>query len=171
MHQAGLESGIHRQSSALSEYQHDLRSGMLDFLACHGAEELIDRRRRHCHGKRMVMGDQAAYPRKRLPPAFTMRSISRRRFSPVRSALKLFREEQHLPAASSTATRRVPGKPPARWTPSGAQTPMANRLLASCRRPELDPRSREGASHAFMLNLQSKAGHRRVTTVEEFQPA
>jgi len=43
-------------------------------------------------------------------------------------------------------------------------------LLASYRRPELDP-AQESRLHAYMLDLGQKAGLEQLPILEDFQPA
>ncbi|MFT3891705.1 MAG: hypothetical protein QM730_08745 [Anaerolineales bacterium] len=45
-----------------------------------------------------------------------------------------------------------------------------NELLASYRRPELDP-VKENQLHAFMLDLSKKAGLEQLPALEDYQPA
>jgi hypothetical protein len=45
-----------------------------------------------------------------------------------------------------------------------------NELLASYKRPELDP-ARERRLHAFFLDLARKAGLEQLPALEDYQPA
>ena len=47
---------------------------------------------------------------------------------------------------------------------------IVKELLASYRRPEIDP-AKLNQLHAFMLDLSKKAGVEQLPTLEDFQPA
>jgi trimethylamine:corrinoid methyltransferase-like protein len=84
--------------------------------------------------------------------------------------MQLFREEQYLPSniIDRDSTRA--------WKAAGALDTFGrakirvNELLASYRRPELDP-GKESKLHAFMLDLSKKAGLEQLPALEDFQPA
>ncbi len=84
--------------------------------------------------------------------------------------MQLFREEQHLPSnvidRDSTRAWKAAGSLDA----FGRAKVRVNELLASYRRPELDP-AQESRLHAFMLDLSQKAGLEQLPILEDFQPA
>jgi trimethylamine:corrinoid methyltransferase-like protein len=84
--------------------------------------------------------------------------------------MQLFREEQILPSniidRDSTRVWKAAGSLDA----FGRAKLRVNELLASYRRPELDP-VKESQLHAFMLDLSKKAGLEHLPTLEDYQPA
>jgi trimethylamine:corrinoid methyltransferase-like protein len=84
--------------------------------------------------------------------------------------MQLFREEQILPGMvidrDSTRVWKAAGSLDA----FGRAKLRVNELLASYRRPELDP-AKEKRLHAFMLDLSQKAGLEQLPMLEDFQPA
>ena len=83
--------------------------------------------------------------------------------------MQLFREEQILPGMvidrDSTRVWKAAGSLDA----FGRAILRVNELLASYRRPELDP-AQEKILHAFMLDLSQKAGLEQLPILEDFQP-
>ena len=81
--------------------------------------------------------------------------------------MKLFREEQHLPSSvidrDSTRAWKAAGSLDA----FGRAKVRVNELLASYRRPELDP-VQESRLHAFMLDLSQKAGLEQLPITRRF---
>ena len=84
--------------------------------------------------------------------------------------MQLFREEQILPGIvidrDSTRAWKAAGSLDA----FGRAKLRVNELLASYRRPELDP-VKESRLHTYMLELAQKAGLELLPTLEDFQPA
>jgi trimethylamine:corrinoid methyltransferase-like protein len=84
--------------------------------------------------------------------------------------MKLFREEQHLPSSvidrDSTRTWKAAGSLDA----FGRAKLRVNELLASYKRPELDPTKLEQLN-AFMLDLAKKAGLEQLPALEDFETA
>jgi trimethylamine:corrinoid methyltransferase-like protein len=84
--------------------------------------------------------------------------------------MQLFRKEQHLP--SNVIDRDSMRN----WKEAGSLDTferakvMVQDLLASYKRPELDP-AIVSALHAFMLDLAKKAGIERLPLLEDFEPA
>jgi trimethylamine--corrinoid protein Co-methyltransferase len=145
-------------------------AGMLDFLACHSAEKLVIDAEGIAMAKRMVMGVKQHTDR--LATGFYDEKINFKGgdFLKQKITMQLFREEQHLPSSiidrDSTRAWKAAGSLDA----FGRAKVRVNELLASYRRPELDP-AREGKLHAFMLGLSQKAGLEQLPMLEDFQPA
>jgi len=168
--QAGLESGITAMIGALSGINMISGSGMLDFLACHSAEKLVIDAEGIAMAKRMVMG--VKQHTETLATGFYDEKINFKGgdFLKQKITLKLFREEQHLPSSvidrDSTRAWKAAGSLDA----FGRAKLRVHELLASYRRPTLDP-AQEGRIHAYMLDLSQKAGLAELPALEEFQPA
>ncbi|HEX5807713.1 MAG TPA: trimethylamine methyltransferase family protein [Anaerolineales bacterium] len=168
--QAGLESGITAMIGALSGINMISGSGMLDFLACHSAEKLVIDAEGIAMAKRLVMG--VKQHTETLATGFYDEKINFKGgdFLKQKITLKLFREEQHLPSSvidrDSTRAWKAAGSLDA----FGRAKIRVNELLASYRRPELDP-AQESRLHAFMLDLSQKAGLEKLPILDEFQPA
>jgi trimethylamine--corrinoid protein Co-methyltransferase len=155
--QAGLESGITAMIGALSGINMISGSGMLDFLACHSAEKLVIDAEGIAMAKRMVMG--VRQHTETLATGFYDEKINFKGgdFLKQKITLKLFREEQYLPSSiidrDSTRAWKAAGSLDA----FGRAKLRVNELLASYRRPEIDP-AQQSRLHAFMLDLAKKAG-------------
>jgi trimethylamine--corrinoid protein Co-methyltransferase len=167
--QAGLESGITAMVGALSGINMISGSGMLDFLACHSAEKLVIDAEGIAMAKRMVMG--VRQHTETLATGFYDEKINFKGgdFLKQKITMQLFREEQHLPSniidRDSTRAWKAAGSLDA----FGRARVRVNELLASYRRPALDP-VKESRLHAFMLDLSKKAGLEQLPILEEFQP-
>ena len=167
--QAGLESGITAMIGALSGINMISGSGMLDFLACHSAEKLVIDAEGIAMAKRMVMG--VRQHTETLATGFYDEKINFKGgdFLKQKITLKLFREEQHLPSSiidrDSTRAWKAAGSLDA----FGRAKLRVNELLASYRRPELDP-AQESRLHAYMLDLSQKAGLDQLPILDDFQP-
>jgi hypothetical protein len=150
--QAGLESGITAMIGALSGINMISGSGMLDFLACHSAEKLVIDAEGIAMAKRMLMG--VRQHTETLATGFYDDKINFKGgdFLKQKITMRLFREEQHLPSniidRDSTRAWKAAGSLDA----FGRARLRVNELLASYRRPELDP-VKESRLHAFMLDL------------------
>jgi len=167
--QAGLESGISAMIGALSGINMISGSGMLDFLACHSAEKLVVDAEGIAMAKRMIMG--VKQHTETLATGFYDEKINFKGgdFLKQKITLKLFREEQHLPSSvidrDSTRAWKAAGSLDA----FGRAKLRVNELLASYKRPELDP-TKETNLHTFMLDLSQKAGLEELPILEDFQP-
>ena len=168
--QAGLESGITAMVGALSGINMISGSGMLDFLACHSAEKLVVDAEGIAMAKRMVMG--VKQHTETLATGFYDEKINFKGgdFLKQKITMKLFREEQILPSnvidRDSTRAWKAAGSLDA----FGRARLRVDELLASYRRPELDP-AKESRLHAFMLDLSKKAGLEQLPALEDYQPA
>lgn len=168
--QAGLESGITAMIGALSGINMISGSGMLDFLACHSAEKLVIDAEGIAMAKRMVMGIKQHT--ETLATGFYDEKINFKGgdFLKQKITLKLFREEQHLPSSIIDRDSTRAWKDAGSLDAFGRAKVRVKELLASYRRPELDP-AREAKLRAFMLDLSQKAGLEQLPPLEEFQPA
>ena len=168
--QAGLESGISAMIGALSGINMISGSGMLDFLACHSAEKLVIDAEGIAMAKRMVMG--VKQHTETLATGFYDEKINFKGgdFLKQKITMQLFREEQHMPSSiidrDSTRVWKAAGSLDA----FGRAKLRVNELLASYRRPELDP-VKESQLHTFMLDLSQKAGLEQLPELEDYQPA
>ena len=119
--------------------------------------------------KRMVMG--VKQHTETLATGFYDEKINFRGgdFLKQKITLQLFREEQPLPSniidRDSTRAWKAAGSLDA----FGRAKVRVNELLASYRRPALDP-VQESQLHALMLDLSKKAGLDQLPTLEDFQP-
>src|SRR5512139_2030495 len=167
--QAGLESGISAMIGALSGINMISGSGMLDFLACHSAEKLVIDAEGIAMAKRLVMGVRQHTDK--LATGFYDEKINFKGgdFLKQKITMQLFREEQILPGMvidrDSTRAWKAAGSLDA----FGRARLRVNELLASYRRPELDP-VKESQLHAFMLDLSQKAGLESLPELEDYQP-
>ena len=168
--QAGLESGITAMIGALSGINMISGSGMLDFLACHSAEKLVIDAEGIAMAKRMVMG--VRQHTETLATGFYDEKINFKGgdFLKQKITLKLFREEQHLPSSIIDRDSTRVWKDAGSLDAFGRAKLRVNELLASYKRPELDP-EKEKRLHAFMLDLSQKAGLEQLPTLEDFQLA
>jgi trimethylamine--corrinoid protein Co-methyltransferase len=168
--QAGLESGITAMVGALSGINMISGSGMLDFLACHSAEKLVLDAEGIAMAKRMIGGVKLHTDK--LATGFYDDKINFKGgdFLKQKITLQLFKEEQHLPSSvidrDSTRAWKAAGSLDA----FGRARIRVNELLASYKRPELDP-ARERRLHAFFLDLARKAGLEQLPALEDYQPA
>lgn len=168
--QAGLESGISAMVGALSGINMISGSGMLDFLACHSAEKLVLDAEGIAMAKRMIGGVKLHTDT--LATGFYDHNINFKGgdFLKQKITMKLFREEQHLPSSvidrDSTRAWKAAGSLDA----FGRARLRVNELLASYKRPEIDP-AQERRLHAFVLDLAKKAGIGILPFLEHYQPA
>jgi len=168
--QAGLESGITSMIGALSGINMISGSGMLDFLSCHSAEKLVIDAEVISMAKRMLEG--VRLHTETLAAGFYDDKINFKGgdFLKQKITMQLFRKEQHLP--SNVIDRDSMRN----WKEAGSLDTferakvMVQDLLASYKRPELDP-AKVSALHAFMLDLAKKAGIERLPLLEDFEPA
>jgi trimethylamine--corrinoid protein Co-methyltransferase len=168
--QAGLESGISAMVGALSGINMISGSGMLDFLACHSAEKLVLDAEGIAMAKRMIGGVKLHTDT--LATGFYDDKINFKGgdFLKQKATMQLFREEQHLPSSvidrDSTRAWKAAGSLDA----FGRCKLRVNELLASYRRPEIDP-EKLSRLHAFTLDLAKKAGIEELPRLEDYQPA
>jgi trimethylamine:corrinoid methyltransferase-like protein len=164
--QAGLESGITAMIGALSGINMISGSGMLDFLSCHSAEKLVIDAEGIAMAQRMVAG--VTLHTETLATGFYDDNINFKGgdFLKQRITMQLFRKEQHLP--SNVIDRDSMRN----WKEAGSLDTyerakvMVKQLLASYKRPELDP-IKEEALRSFMLELAKKAGMNELPMIEE----
>lgn len=167
--QAGLESGISAMVGALSGINMISGSGMLDFLACHSAEKLVLDAEGIAMAKRMIGGVKLHTDT--LATGFYDHNINFKGgdFLKQKVTMKLFREEQHLPSSviDRDSTRA--------WKAAGSLDAFGRcklrviELLASYRRPEIDP-EKERRLYAFVLDLAKKCGLEELPKLEDFHP-
>jgi trimethylamine--corrinoid protein Co-methyltransferase len=168
--QAGLESGISAMVGALSGINMISGSGMLDFLACHSAEKLVLDAEGIAMAKRMIGGVKLHTDT--LATGFYDDKINFKGgdFLKQKITMQLFREEQHLPSSvidrDSTRAWKAAGSLDA----FGRAKLHVNELLASYKRPEIDP-EKIRRLHAFTLDLAKKAGLEELPKLEDFQTA
>ncbi len=168
--QAGLESGISAMVGALSGINMISGSGMLDFLACHSAEKLVIDAEGIAMAKRMIGGVKQHTDT--LATGFYDDKINFKGgdFLKQKATMQLFQKEQHLPSSvidrDSTRAWKAAGSLDA----YGRAKLRVNELLASYRRPEIDP-VKESRLHAFILDLAQKCGLEELPKLEDFQPA
>ena len=167
--QAGLESGISAMVGALSGINMISGSGMLDFLACHSAEKLVIDAEGIAMAKRMIGGVKLHTDT--LATGFYDEKINFKGgdFLKQKVTMQLFREEQHLPSSvidrDSTRAWKAAGSLDA----FGRAKLRVNELLASYKRPEIDP-EKLSRLHAFTLDLAQKAGIKELPKLEDYQP-
>jgi trimethylamine--corrinoid protein Co-methyltransferase len=168
--QAGLESGITAMIGALSGINMISGAGMLDFLACHSAEKLVIDAEAIAMAKRMVMG--VKQHTETLATGFYDEKINFKGgdFLKQKITMQLFREEQILPSSIIDRDSTRVWKAAGRLDAFGRAKLRVNELLASYRRPELDP-DKVNRLHAFMLDLSKKAGLEQLPELEDYQPA
>ncbi len=167
--QAGLESGISAMIGALSGINMISGSGMLDFLSCHSTEKLVIDAEGISMAKRMLGGVQLHT--ETLATEFYDKNINFKGgdFLKQRVTMNLFRKEQHLPSdVIDRASMRDWKKAGSLDTFERAKV-MVNDLLASYKRPEIDP-AKLIELHTFMLGLAKKAGIEHLPLIEDFHP-
>ena len=144
-------------------------SGMLDFLACHSAEKLVLDAEGIAMAKRMIGGVKLHTDT--LATGFYDHNINFKGgdFLKQKVTMQLFREEQHLPSSvidrDSTRAWKAAGSLDA----FGRAKLRVNELLASYKRPEIDP-EKLSRLHAFTLDLAKKAGIEELPRLEDSQP-
>jgi len=168
--QAGLESGITAMIGALSGINMISGSGMLDFLSCHSAEKLIIDAEGIAMAKRMIEG--VKLHTETLATGFYDDNINFKGgdFLKQRITMQLFRKEQHLPSNVIDRDSMRNWKEAGSLDTYGRAKLMVNKLLASYKKPELDP-AKEAALRAFMIELAKKAGMDALPVIEDLQPA
>ncbi len=168
--QAGLESGVTAMIGALSGINMISGSGMLDFLSCHSAEKLVIDAEGIAMAQRMLEGVKVLT--ETLATEFYDKNINFKGgdFLKQRVTMNLFRKEQHMPSNVIDRDSMRDWKKAGSLDTFERAKIMVTNLLASYKRPELDP-SKEQLLHAFMLDLCKKAGVESLPVLEEFEPA
>ena len=168
--QAGLESGITAMVGALSGINMISGSGMLDFLACHSAEKLVIDAEGIAMAKRMVKGVQQHTDT--LATGFYDDKINFKGgdFLKQKITMKLFREEQHLPSDIIDRNSTRAWKEAGSLDAFGRAKLRVKELLASYRRPELDP-DQMARLRSYMLDLAQKAGVEELPRLEDHELA
>jgi trimethylamine--corrinoid protein Co-methyltransferase len=140
--QAGLESGIGAVLGILGGIDLISGAGMLDFLLCQSAEQLVIDAEAIAMAQRLVRG--VGTPTETLATAMFAQAGPDARFLELPETRALFRSEQHLP---SKVIDRVSHRA---WLEAGADDTFARartrtaELLTAYRRPEIPP-AREAA--------------------------
>lgn len=167
--QAGLESGMGALVGALSGINMISGAGMLDSLLCQSPEKLVIDAEGIAMAKRMLQG-MKIHTETLATGFYEGINFKGGDFLKQKITMRLFREEQHLPSSvidrESTRVWKAAGSLDA----FGRAKLIVNELLASYRRPEIDP-VKESRLHAYMLDLSKKAGLEQLPTLEDYQPA
>jgi trimethylamine--corrinoid protein Co-methyltransferase len=168
--QAGLESGISAMVGALSGINMISGSGMLDFLACHSAEKLVIDAEGISMAKRMIRGVKQHTDT--LATGFYDEKINFKGgdFLKQKITMKLFREEQHLPSSVIDRDSTRVWKEAGGLDAFGRAKLRVKELLASYRRPELEP-DQTARLHSYMLDLAKKAGLEELPRLEDYELA
>ena len=167
--QAGLESGVGAMLGALSGINMISGSGMLDSLICQSPEKLVTDAEGIAMAKRMLEG-MKVHTETLATGFYEGVNFQGGDFLKQRITLQLFQKEQHLPS-------KVIDRDSMRgWRESGSMDMFERAkirvqdILASYRRPELDPDKVERL-HSFVLHLAKQAGLEHLPYLEDFQPA
>ncbi|MBI5945175.1 MAG: trimethylamine methyltransferase family protein [Chloroflexi bacterium] len=167
--QAGLESGITAMIGALSGINMISGSGMLDSLLCHSAEKLVTDAEGVAMAQRMLQG-MKIHTETLATGFYEGVNFKGGDFLKQKITMQLFQKEQNMPSA-------VIDRNSMRGWKEGGSLDMferakvrVNQLLASYRRPELDP-AQERQLHAFVLDLAKQAGVEALPVIEDFLPA
>jgi trimethylamine--corrinoid protein Co-methyltransferase len=167
--QAGLESGITAMIGALSGINMISGSGMLDSLLCHSAEKLVTDAEGVAMAQRMLQG-MKVHTETLATGFYEGVNFKGGDFLKQKITMQLFQKEQNMPSAV------IDRNSMRGWKESGSLDMFerakvrVNQLLASYRRPELDP-AQESRLHAFVLDLARQAGIESLPALEDFQPA
>jgi trimethylamine--corrinoid protein Co-methyltransferase len=154
--QAGLESGMGAMIGALSGINMISGSGMLDFLVCQSPEKLIIDAEGIAMAKRMLQGIKL-HTETLATGYFEGINFKGGDFLKQKITMQLFQKEQHMPG-SVIDRDSMRG-----WKASGSMDAFdrakhrVTELIASYRRPELDP-IKEKELHAFVMDLAHKCG-------------
>jgi trimethylamine--corrinoid protein Co-methyltransferase len=158
--QAGLESGISAMLGALCGINMISGAGMLDSLLCQSAEKLVLDAEGIAMARRLLDGVKAR-TESLATALFAGVDFEASRFLKQKATRQLFRQEQHLPGEV------IDRDSLAGWTDSGALDTFARaracvtRLLASYRRPALDP-AMERELTCLVEHLAAEAGMDRL---------
>jgi len=167
--QAGLESGITAMIGALSGINMISGSGMLDSLLCHSAEKLVTDAEGVAMAQRMLQG-MKIHTETLATGFYEGVNFKGGDFLKQKITMQLFQKEQNMPSA-------VIDRDSIRGWKAGGSLDTFDRakvrvkeLLASYRRPELDP-AQVSELHAFVLDLAKQAGAESLPLIEDFEPA
>jgi trimethylamine---corrinoid protein Co-methyltransferase len=167
--QAGLESGITAMIGALSGINMISGSGMLDSLLCHSAEKLVTDAEGVAMAQRMLQG-MKIHTETLATGFYEGVNFKGGDFLKQRITMQLFQKEQNMPSAVIDRDS-IRG-----WKASGSLDTFerakirVKELLASYRRPELDP-AQVSQLQAFVLDLAKQAGVESLPIIEDFEPA
>jgi trimethylamine--corrinoid protein Co-methyltransferase len=167
--QAGLESGVGAMLGALSGINMISGSGMLDSLLCHSAEKLVTDAEGVAMAQRMLQG-MKIHTETLATGFYEGVNFKGGDFLKQRITMQLFQKEQNMPGAIIDRDS-IRG-----WKAGGSLDTFdrakvrVNQLLASYKRPELDP-VQESQLHAFVLDLAKQAGAESLPLIENFEPA
>lgn len=166
--QAGLESGMGAMIGALSGINMISGSGMVDSLLCQSPEKLVIDAEGIAMAQRMLQG-MKVHTDTLATGFYEGVNFKGGDFLKQRITMQLFQKEQHMPG-------KVIDRDSMRgWKESGSMDTFTRarirvkEILASYRRPELDP-AKEAELHAYVMDLAKKAGIEQLPFVEEFQP-
>ena len=166
--QAGLESGMGAMIGALSGINMISGSGMVDSLLCQSPEKLVIDAEGIAMAQRMLQG-MKIHTDTLATGFYEGVNFKGGDFLKQRITMQLFQKEQHMPG-------KVIDRDSMRgWKESGSMDTFTRarirvkEILASYRRPELDP-AKEAELHAYVMDLAKKAGIEQLPFVEEFQP-
>jgi trimethylamine--corrinoid protein Co-methyltransferase len=167
--QAGIESGITAMIGALSGINMISGSGMLDFLLCHSAEKLVIDAEGVAMAQRMLQG-MKIHTETLATGFYEGVNFKGGDFLKQRITMQLFQKEQNMPSA-------IIDRDSIRGWKAGGSLDTFDRakirvkeLLASYRRPELDP-DQVSRLHAFVLDLSKQAGVETLPVIEDYEPA
>jgi trimethylamine--corrinoid protein Co-methyltransferase len=165
--QAGLESGMGALVGALSGINMISGAGMLDSLLCQSPEKLVIDAEGIAMAKRMLDG-MKVHTETLATGFYEGVNFRGGDFLKQRITMQLFQKEQHMPS-------KVIDRDSMRgWKESGSMDTFSRarirvqELLASYRRPELDP-DKVNQLHAFVLDLAKKAGLEHLPFIEDLE--
>jgi trimethylamine--corrinoid protein Co-methyltransferase len=167
--QAGIESGITAMIGALSGINMISGSGMLDFLLCHSAEKLVIDAEGVAMAQRMLQG-MKIHTETLATGFYEGVNFKGGDFLKQRITMQLFQKEQNMPSAIIDRDSMRGWKAGGSLDTFDRAKIRVNQLLASYRRPELDP-AQVSQLHAFVLNLAKQAGAESLPLIEDFEPA
>ncbi len=167
--QAGLESGITAMIGALSGINMISGSGMLDFLLCHSAEKLVIDAEGVAMAQRMLQG-MKVHTETLATGFYEGVNFKGGDFLKQKITMQLFQKEQNMPSAVIDRNSMRGWKEGGSLDTFDRAKIRVNQLLASYRRPELDP-AQVNQLHAFVLNLAKQAGVESLPFIEDFEPA
>ncbi len=166
--QAGLESGMGAMIGALSGINMISGSGMVDSLLCQSPEKLVIDAEGIAMAQRMLQG-MKIHTDTLATGFYEGVNFKGGDFLKQKITMQLFQKEQHMPG-------KVIDRDSMRgWKESGSMDTFTRarirvkEILASYRRPELDP-AKEAELHAYVMDLAKEAGLEQLPFVEEFQP-
>jgi len=167
--QAGIESGITAMIGALSGINMISGSGMLDFLLCHSAEKLVIDAEGVAMAQRMLQG-MKIHTETLATGFYEGVNFKGGDFLKQKITMQLFQKEQNMPSAIIDRDSMRGWKAGGSLDTFDRAKIRVKELLASYRRPELDP-AQVNQLHAFVLNLAKQAGAESLPLIEDFEPA